>query len=352
MLKNITLGGREVGINCPPFIIAELSGNHNQSLSKALMLVDEAAKAGADAIKLQTYTAATMTINSVGDEFFIRDEGNLWKGKTLYELYDRAHTPWEWHEAIFRKAESLGLVAFSSPFDVTAVDFLESLDVPCYKIASFEIVDTALIQRVAETGKPVIMSTGMASLAEIEEAVKIATEAGCRQLILLKCTSSYPALAEDANVATIPHMKELFTCHVGLSDHTVGIGVSIAAVVEGAAIVEKHLTLSRSNGGVDSAFSMEPSEFKLLVEESRRAWLAIGNVTYGPTDNELDSLKFRRSLYIVKDILAGETLTEENLKSIRPGLGLSPKYYRQLIGKKVKANLKSGTAMNWSLIGD
>lgn len=350
MIKEIKIGNFHIGSEHPPFVIAEMSGNHNQSLGRALMLVEEAAKAGAHALKLQTYTADTMTLKLDSGEFFIKDEGNLWKGETLHNLYEKAHTPWEWHKPIFEKAKSLGMVALSSAFDESSVDFLESLDVPCYKIASFENIDIPLIKKVAATGKPIIMSTGMASLAELEDAVKAATESGCSELILLKCTSTYPASAENTNISTIPHMRDLFDCQVGLSDHTMGIGVSVGAVALGATVIEKHFTLRRKDGGVDSTFSMEPEEFQQLVHETKQAWLADGNVSYGPTDKELKSLKFRRSIYISEDIKAGDILTTENLRTIRPGLGLAPKYYDQLLGKKVNKDLDKGTAMAWGYI--
>ncbi|SDF79844.1 pseudaminic acid synthase [Sporolituus thermophilus] len=337
--------------NYPPFIIAEMSGNHNQSLERALSIVEAAAKAGVHALKLQTYTADTMTIDLSEREFFISDDKSLWQGKSLYKLYQEAYTPWEWHKPIFDRCRELGIVPFSTPFDATAVDFLESLDVPCYKIASFENVDLPLIRKVASTGKPIIMSTGMATLAEIDEAVRTAREAGCKELILLKCTSTYPASPEESNLLTIPHMRELFGCEVGLSDHTLGIGAAVAAVALGATVIEKHFTLSRADGGVDAAFSLEPDEMKILVEETKRAWQALGKINYGPTEKEKKSLVFRRSLYVVKDMAAGEEFTPENLRAIRPGLGLAPKYYNELIGKKVNRPIMRGTPVSWDLIG-
>ncbi|GAB6158041.1 pseudaminic acid synthase [Desulfotomaculum varum] len=334
----------------PPFIIAEMSGNHNQCLDRALALVEAAAKAGVHALKLQTYTADTMTIDLDEREFHISDARSLWCGTSLHKLYQQAYTPWEWHKPIFDRCRELGIIPFSTPFDASAVDFLESLDVPCYKIASFENIDLPLIRKVAGTGKPIIMSTGMATIAELDEAVRTAREAGCQDLILLKCTSTYPASPEDSNLLTIPHMRNLFGCEVGLSDHTLGIGVAVAAVALGATVVEKHFTLSRADGGVDAAFSLEPDEMKLLVEETKRAWQAMGKISYGPTNNEKNSLQFRRSLYIVKDMAAGEEFTPENLRSIRPGFGLPPKYYDFLIGKKVKKSVKKGTPVTWDLI--
>ncbi|MCL5781238.1 MAG: pseudaminic acid synthase [Firmicutes bacterium] len=333
----------------PPFIIAEMSGNHNQSLDRTLSIVEAAAKAGVHAVKLQTYTADTMTIDHDEREFYISDDKSLWQGKSLYKLYQQAYTPWEWHRPIFERCRELGIIPFSTPFDATAVDFLETLDVPCYKIASFENIDLPLIRKVASTGKPIIMSTGMATLAELDEAVRTARESGCKELILLKCTSTYPASPEESNLLTIPHMQELFGCEVGLSDHTMGIGVAVAAVALGATVIEKHFTLSRADGGVDAAFSLEPNEMRQLVEETKRAWQALGKINYGPSESEKKSLQFRRSLYVVKDMAAGEEFTPENLRSIRPGLGLSPKYYDILIGKKVKKAVKRGTPVSWDL---
>lgn len=348
---NLNTYSLQIDRNNPPFIIAEMSGNHNHSLERALAIVEAAAKAGVHALKLQTYTADTMTIDQGEREFFISDDKSLWQGKSLYKLYQEAYTPWEWHKPIFDRCRELGIIPFSTPFDVTAVDFLENLDIPCYKIASFENVDLPLIRKVASTGKPIIMSTGMATLAEIDEAVRTAREAGCKELILLKCTSTYPASPEDSNLLTIHHMRELFGCEVGLSDHTLGIGAAVAAVALGATVIEKHFTLSRADGGVDAAFSLEPDEMKMLVEETKRAWQALGKINYGPTEKEKKSLVFRRSLYIVKDMQAGEVFTPENLRAIRPGLGLAPKYYDELIGKKVNRTIKRGTPVSWDMIG-
>lgn len=327
-----------------------MSGNHNHSLERALKIVEEAAKSGVDALKLQTYTADSMTLDLNNPEFIIKDKDNLWKDKRLYDLYKEAYTPWEWHKPIFDKCKELGLVAFSSPFDEAAVDFLDELDVPCYKIASFESIHLPLIKKVASTGKPIIISTGMATIAEIDEAVRTAKENGCGELVLLKCTSSYPASPSDSNILTLSHMKELFKCEVGISDHTLGIGVAVASVALGAKVIEKHFTLDRAEGGVDAAFSMEPHEMKQLVEEVERASQAIGKVTYGPTEKEINSRTRRRSLYITKDIKAGETITKENLRAIRPGLGLPPKYYDILIGKTVKCDVKQGTPMSWDIL--
>ncbi|WLR50562.1 pseudaminic acid synthase [Bacillus tianshenii] len=345
----VQIADRMIGQKHKPFIIAEMSGNHNQSLDKALEIVEAAAEAGVDALKLQTYTAETMTLDINEGEFFINQEGNLWKGESLYNLYQKAYTPWEWHEKIFNRCQELGLIAFSSPFDASAVDFLESLDVPAYKIASFENTDLPLIRRAAATGKPLIMSTGMASVAEIDEAVKAAKEAGCKDIILLKCTSTYPATPENSNVATIPHMRELFGCEVGLSDHTLGVGTAVASVTLGATVIEKHFTVSRAEGGVDAAFSLEPHEMKMLVEETERAWQSIGTVQYGPTEAEKPSMEHRRSLYIAEDLIAGDVLTKDNLRAIRPGHGLPPKYYDMLLGKSVKKAVKKGTPVSWEL---
>ncbi|WP_017726253.1 pseudaminic acid synthase [Halalkalibacterium ligniniphilum] len=349
-MKNFAVEGIQIGEGGPPFIIAEMSGNHNQSLERALKIVEAAAEAGAHALKLQTYTADTMTLNIENGDFFIEDAESLWKGSSLYKLYQEAYTPWEWHEPIFKRCRELGMVPFSTPFDETAVDFLESLDVPMYKIASFENTDIPLIKRVASTGKPMIISTGMATIAELDETVRAAREAGCKDLVLLKCTSTYPASPENTNLHTIPHMRELFQCQVGLSDHTMGTGVAVASVALGATVIEKHFTLARADGGVDSAFSMEPDEMRLLVEEAEKAWQALGAIMYGPTKSEEKSLKFRRTLYVTKDLKAGDTLSNENIKSIRPGNGLAPKYLPELIGKKVKKDIRKGTPMSWDLL--
>lgn len=346
----IEIANKQIGENFPPFIVAEMSGNHNQSLEKALQIVEAAHKVGVDAIKLQTYTPDTMTLDVNTPDFFIEDKESLWKGRTLYDLYKEAYTPWEWHKPIFEKCRELGLIVFSTPFDETAVDFLEELDVPCYKIASFENTDLPLIKKVASTGKPMIISTGMATVAELDETVRTARENGCKDIILLKCTSTYPASPEDTNLLTIPHMRELFNCEVGLSDHTLGIGAAVASVALGATFIEKHFTLSRAEGGVDAAFSMEPHEMKMLVEETKRAWQALGKINYGTTYNEKKSLKFRRSLYVAKDMKAGEVFTEENLRIIRPGYGLEPKYYDIVLGKRVNRDVKKGTPVSWDII--
>ena len=340
----------KIGPGNSPFIIAEMSGNHNQSLERALEIVEAAAKAGAHALKLQTYTADTMTIDIKDGVFFIGDEQSPWKGHSLYELYDLAHTPWEWHEPIMKRAEELGMICFSTPFDKSSVDFLESLNVPAYKIASFEIVDLTLIRYIAEKGKPIIMSTGMASLSEIDEAVRTIRETGNNQIALLKCTSAYPAPPEEMNLKTIPHLAEAFQVPVGLSDHTLGIASSVAAVVLGACIIEKHFTLSRADPGPDNAFSLEPHEFKAMVDAVRETEKALGTVCYDVSEREKASKVFRRSLFVVKDSEAGEEFTEENVRSIRPGYGLPPKYLSMVLGKRAKWNLRRGTSLNWEFI--
>ncbi|MBY0123450.1 pseudaminic acid synthase [Bacillus sp. S/N-304-OC-R1] len=346
----VNIAGKLIGTGYKPFIIAEMSGNHNQSLERALQIVEEAAKAGVDALKLQTYTADTMTLDINEGEFFINNPDSLWKGQSYYELYKEAYTPWEWHEPIFNKCRELGLIVFSSPFDKTAVDFLEELDVPCYKIASFENTDIPLVEKVASTGKPLIISTGMATVAELDETVRAARNAGCKDIILLKCTSTYPSTPDNSNLLTIPHMRELFNCEVGLSDHTMGIGVGVASVVLGATVIEKHFTLSRAEGGTDAAFSMEPDEIKALVIETERAWQSLGQISYGPTSAEIPSLKDRRSLYVAEDILAGQELTKENIRAIRPGHGLKPKHLKSILGKTAKQDIKKGTPLSWELL--
>ena len=349
-MKIIEIQGRKIGAGYAPFVVAEMSGNHNQSLERALEIVEAAARSGVHGLKLQTYTAGTMTLDIAEGDFFINDPDSLWKGNSLYKLYEQAFTPWEWHEPIFKRCQELGLVAFSTPFDDTAVDFLESLDVPCYKVASFENTDLPLIRKVASTGKPLIISTGMATVAELDETVRTARGAGCQDLILLKCTSTYPATPENTNILTIPHLKDLFNVQVGLSDHTMGIGVSVASVALGATFVEKHFTLNRNDGGVDAAFSMEPQEMQQLVIETQRAWQGLGKISYGVTEAEKKSIAFRRSIYVVQDIEAGELFTSENLRVIRPGLGLPPKYYDIFLGKQAKVKLKRGTPLTWSAI--
>ena len=344
------IGNKNIGLYSKPLIIAEMSGNHNQSLERALEIVEAAAESGAGALKLQTFTADTITLNVKDGEFIIQDKDSLWKGKSLYELYEEAHTPWEWHEPIMKRVSELGMLCFSTPFDDTAVDFLEDLNVPVYKIASFENTHLPLIKKVASTGKPMIISTGMASIAELDETVQTIRDAGCDKFVLLKCTSTYPASPGNSNVLTISHMRQLFKCEVGLSDHTMGVGVAVAAVAHGATVIEKHFTLRRADGGVDSAFSLEPEEMKALVIETERAWRSLGKVNYGPTEAEKASMVFRRSLYIAKDMIKGDVLTEKNLCIIRPGLGLPPKYFDILIGKRVNKDVKKGTRMSWGIL--
>lgn len=345
--QDFSIGGRLVGPSSAPFVIAEMSGNHNQSLERALSIVEAAAAAGAHALKIQTYTADTMTLDVDAPGFTIKDPNSLWANTSLYKLYQEAYTPWEWHEPIFRRSRELGMIPLSTPFDATAVDLLESLNAACYKIASFENIDLPLIRRVARTGKPMIISTGMASLAELDDLVRAAREAGCRDLVLLKCTSTYPANPANTNIVTIPHMRDLFGCQIGLSDHTMGVGVAVASVALGATVIEKHFTLARSDGGVDSAFSLEPAEFRALVDETERAWQSLGQVTYGATEAEKKSLQFRRSLYFVEDMKAGETITAQNVRAIRPGFGLPPKHYESLMGRAVKADVTRGTPVSW-----
>lgn len=324
-----------------------MSGNHNQSLDRALAIVDAAAAAGAHAIKLQTYTADTMTLKGVHT---IEDEKSLWYKYELYDLYKQAYTPWEWHQPIFERAKAQGLIAFSSPFDESAVDFLETLDVPLYKVASFENTDHPLLKKIAQTGKPVIMSTGVASVADIAQAVEVLHNNGCTQLVLLKCTSTYPASPQNTNLLTIPHLQQLYNCIVGLSDHTMGIGASVAAVALGARVIEKHFTLRRADGGVDSAFSLEPEELQALVTETERAFLALGHIQYGIQDIEKPSLAYKRSIYVAHNIKAGEVFTTQNLRRIRPANGLEPKYYELLLGKQASKDIVAGTPLSWDLV--
>lgn len=342
----VKIGGHLIGQGYPPFVIAEMSGNHNQSLEKALLIVDAAAKSGAQAIKLQTYTADTITLDVRGGEFEITDISNLWAGKNLHELYSSAHTPWDWHAPIIERARQHGLTCFSSPFDESAVDFLEDLGMPAYKIASFENNHLPLISKAASTGKPLIISSGMASLSELEKAVMTAREAGCEDLILLKCTSTYPASPKDSNLACIPYMRELFKCEVGLSDHTMGSGVATASVAFGAVVIEKHFTISREDGGVDSAFSMEPKELHNLITDCKNAWEAIGQVKFGPTKGEMNSLQFKRSVYVSSDIKEGEEFTRDNIRIVRPGYGAPPEYFEFIIGKKARRAYSTGEALS------
>jgi pseudaminic acid synthase len=349
-VTSIQVGKRLLGPGHPPFIIAEMSGNHNQSLERALAIVDAAAAAGAHAVKLQTYTADTITLDVHEGAFFIADDKSLWKGNSLHSLYKQAYTPWEWHGSILERAQQHGMECFSSPFDESAVDFLESLKVPAYKIASFEIIHLPLIRKVAKTGKPMIISTGMATVSEIDEAVATARDADAKDIVLLKCTSTYPATPQNSNIVTIPHMRDLFGCQVGLSDHTMGTGVAVAAVAHGATVVEKHFTLSRADGGVDSTFSLEPPELAALVVETERAWQGLGAVSYGPTQAEQKSLLYRRSLYVAEDMKAGDVFTAKNLRVVRPGEGLHPRYYDQLLGRRINRDAKRGTPLAWELL--
>ncbi|AWM32156.1 pseudaminic acid synthase [Hymenobacter nivis] len=347
-MPEIHIGGRPVGPQHPPFVIAEMSGNHNQSLDRALALVDAAAAAGVHALKLQTYTADTITMDT---GFVIREEGqSLWEGRDLYKLYQEAHTPWAWHAEIFARARQHGLLAFSSPFDETAVDFLETLDVPAYKIASFENAHWPLLRKVAATGKPVIVSTGAATLSEIDDAVRVLRQAGCRELVLLKCTSTYPASPQNTNLRTIPVLAETFGCPIGLSDHTMGVGASVAAVALGACVIEKHFTLSRAEGGVDSAFSLEPHELKLLVDETARAHQALGTVQLCVQPSEEKSRVFKRSIYVAQPIAAGEAFTADNLRIIRPGDGLLPRYWDVVLGRRAVRDLRPGTPLTWDAL--
>lgn len=348
--KSFKIGTVQIGRDARPFIIAEMSGNHNQSLERALEIVRAAAKTGAQALKLQTYTADTLTLDVKGNGFFIDDENSLWKGKSLYTLYQEAHTPWEWHAPIMKLANELGMICFSTPFDETAVDFLESLNVPCYKIASFENTHIPLIRKVAQTQKPIIISTGMATVEEIQEAVDTIRKNGGKDIVLLKCTSSYPAKPDDSNIMTMVDMRERFGCEVGLSDHTMGIGAACAAVAHGATVVEKHFTLCRADGGVDSAFSLEPAEMQALVVETDIAWRALGKVSYGSSAAEKTSLQERRSLYVATDMKAGDAFTTQNLKCIRPGFGLAPKHYDSLLGQKIICDANKGTPVSWALV--
>jgi pseudaminic acid synthase len=348
MAHHIVVNGREISNTAPVYIIAEMSANHDQNFEQAVKILQVASEAGADAVKLQTYTPDTMTIDC--DNKYFRIRGTIWEGKNLYSLYDEAYTPWDWHPKLKKIAEDLGIALFSTPFDATAVDFLEQMGVPAYKVASFEVVDLPLLRKIARTGKPVIMSTGMATLAEIDEAVQTLRHAGCTQLALLKCTSAYPASPEEMNLRTIPHLADAFSVPAGLSDHTLGITVPIAAVALGACIIEKHITISRDIPGPDSAFSLEPQEFKQMVEAVRIAEKALGTINYQTTKKEQEIVVFRRSLFVVRDMKEGEAFTKENVRSIRPGAGLSPKYLQVILGRKASRDLERGTPLNWDLI--
>ena len=349
-MKTIKIKSLTIADNKRPLIIAEMSGNHNNSIENALNIVQKAADCGADIIKLQTYKPDTMTLNLKTKDFIINDKKSLWYKKSLYELYSIGATPWEWHEEIFKKAKKHNIICISTPFDETAVDFLEKLQVPAYKIASFENTDTLLLKKVAKTMKPIILSTGMAKIGEIQESIETIKNQGNNKIILLKCTSTYPAKAKDSNIVTIPHMKNLFNCHVGLSDHTLGIGTAIAAVAHGAKIIEKHFIIDRKEGGIDSKFSIEPKELKLLVREAKQASISVGEVKYGPTKEEYKSLKYRRSLYVSKDVNKGEVISKKNIRNIRPGLGLELKYTNLVLGRKFNKKVKKGTPLSWKII--
>lgn len=349
MSSHIEIAGRRIGAGYPAYVIAELSANHNRNFDEAVELLKAAKESGADAVKLQTYTADTLTIDS-DKEYFRVGGGTLWDGRTLHDLYDEAHTPWEWQPKLKQLADEIGIHLFSSPFDATAVDFLEDMGVPAYKVASFEIVDLPLIQKVARTGKPIIISTGMATFGEIEEAVEAVRSAGGEQLALLKCTSAYPADPGEMNLSTIPHLAEAFGIPIGLSDHTMGLAVPVVAVTLGACIIEKHFTFSRRTPGPDSAFSLEPGEFKAMVEAVRTAEAALGEIHYGAGTEEEKSRAFRRSLFAVKDVKAGELFTTENVRSIRPGHGLPPKNFEQVLGKRAERDIERGTPLSWELI--
>jgi N-acetylneuraminate synthase len=348
-MQEIKIADKRIGMKHKPFIIAEMSGNHNQSLEKAMAIIKAASEAGADAIKLQTYTPDSLTIDHREGLFNITDKNSLWHGKNLYDLYKEAMTPYEWHKPLFEYSKELGLICFSTPFDIDAVDMLEDLGAPAYKIASFENNYHGLLRKIASMNKPVIMSTGISELRDLVESVDVLENSGCKELALLKCTSTYPASPLNSNVRTIPHMRELFNCEIGLSDHTMGVGVAIAAITLGATIIEKHFCLSRAEGGVDSNFSLEPNEFKCLVVESERAWQSLGHVFYGIQDVEKNSLNYKRSLYVISDIKEGELFSIDNVRVIRPGDGLHPKFYNMVIGKKAKKDINKGTPLNMDL---
>jgi pseudaminic acid synthase len=346
----IEIAGRPIGPQHPPFVICELSGNHNGSLDRALDIIDAIAASGAQAVKFQTYTADTITIDAKGPRFQIRAGHDLWGGRTLYDLYQEAHTPWEWHEPLFARARERGLTPFSSPFDPTAIELLESLDCPAYKIASAELVDLPLIREVASTGKPMVISSGMATVGEIDAALTAARDGGCSQMVLLACTASYPAAPEDARLLSIPTLQSAFGIPIGLSDHTAGIGVSVAAVALGAVALEKHVTLAREDGGVDSDFSLEPAELTALVRETAAARLAVRPPRFGPTESELDTLALRRSLYVVADVAAGDPVTRENVRSIRPSGGLPTDTLDTVLGRTFVSDVERGTPLTWDLI--
>lgn len=350
MTKHINIAGRDIGGSFEPYIIAEMSANHNGDLNAAFRIIEEAKQAGADAIKIQTYRPDTITLQSDLPDFQITE--GLWAGRTLYDLYEWAHTPWEWHKPLFEHAQKLGITIFSSPFDSTAVDLLEDLNAPAYKIASFEAIDLPLIKYVAGTGKPMIISTGMADAEEIAEAVDAARAGGCRELAILHCVSGYPAPAEDYNLRTIPDMIQRFGLVTGLSDHTLDNTTAITSVALGASIIEKHFTLNRNGGGPDDSFSLEPAELTALCRDSKTAWAALGQVDYGRKSSEQGNVKFRRSLYFVKPMMAGEVITQDCVRSVRPGFGLPPKYLDRIVGKKVKENVGFGCPVQWNMIAN
>ncbi|MBQ8822339.1 MAG: pseudaminic acid synthase [Lachnospiraceae bacterium] len=349
MNKEIKIGNRIIGKDSPAFFIAEMSGNHNQDFDRAVEIIKAAKAAGADAIKVQTYTADTITLDSEDDCFQVT-QGTIWDGTTLHKLYQEAYTPWEWQPKLKEIAEELGLIFFSSPFDLTSIDFLEEMDVPCYKVASFEIADIPFIRKIARTGKPIIISTGIAYMEDIELALRTCKEEGNENVILLKCSSAYPAPYEDINLKMIPNMAEVFDCITGLSDHTMGHAVVDGAVALGAKVIEKHLCMSRAEGGVDSAFSMEPAEFKEMVDNARMLEKALGRVTYELTEKQKTNRAFGRSLFVAKDMKAGDVFTPENLRSVRPSVGLHTKYYEELLGKRISKDAKLGTPMSWELV--
>lgn len=350
MTRSIAFGSHRIGADVPPLVVAELSGNHNGSLDRALAIVDAAADAGAHAVKLQTYTAETMTLDVDAPDFVIDDAKSLWNGRRLYDLYSEASTPWDWHEALFERARARGMECFSTPFDETAIEYLERFDPPGYKIASFELTDLRLITAVARTGRPMIMSTGMATVGEIDDALRAVREAGVSDVVLLQCTSTYPATPENSHLRTIPNMRATFGCPIGLSDHTAGVGAAVAAVALGAVMVEKHFTLSRADGGVDSAFSLEPPELRTLVVETERARQSLGEVHYGPTRAEQASRRFRRSLYVSADVAAGEEMTPANVRIIRPGFGLPPSAFDSVMGRRARVDLARGTRLSWDVL--
>ncbi len=350
MAHNFSIAGRLIGRSHAPYIVAEMSGNHNGDINRAFAIMEAAKDAGADAIKIQSYTADTITIDHDGPGFTI--EGGLWDGRTLYELYQEAHTPWDWHEALFDKASDLDIVLFSAPFDATAIDLLETFNAPAYKIASFEAIDLPLIKKVAATGKPLIISTGMADFSEIEAAVGAARSGGAEELLILHCVSGYPAPVSDYNLATIPDLAEKLNIMVGLSDHTLGIAVPIAGVAHGAVMIEKHITLSRDDGGPDAAFSLEPNELKELVDGVKNAWKALGQPNYGRKESEKENSIFRRSLYVIEDTAQGDTFTKQNIRSIRPGFGLAPKHLPDVLGRRATRSVKRGDPLDWDMVSE